>query len=598
MKLSTPLIITVLAASLTTRVVADLVTFDDLPSPGNNIQPVQNGYDGFQWNNVGYLNSSNSLGFDPGVVSPPNGGITTAGSSTIMRSTPFTFNSVYFTVSSPADVTLTVDVRGFNGATQLYNQIITIDHTTTLYTFDYLNITSLEFDTTNSSSFDNLNFSLSTNFASTTPNLTPNQQAVATNIDLNSITPGPNVNAIITALRGLQTSQLPAAFDQLSPQQFGQFASTLAFNNASFETESMDNYLAGLRQGPNGTFVGGNGNIDASGLTLNDPSYDPSLAMVHSRLMAWNAGPIEGTVSDVAGPVLGGVDMKDNKDMKSMAAPAYTNPWNFFIRGNVILAQGLSQADVSHFDENTESVELGTDYRITPNLLVGLKAGYGHTDVTLDNNGSSATVDSYSPGLYASYANHGWYANLSGDYIHNAYTQSRDIGFLDQTANSAPEGNEGVADLDGGYEFHHGALTYGPLVGVQYTHLSVDGYNETGSVADLDVADQNADSLRSRLGGRVSYTFSHSGINFTPHLDASWQHEFMDQSRGITSQFSDGVGSFSVSTDNPSRDSALADLGLDAQFNRTITVFTNYQVQAGQENYFGQSFQAGVKIGF
>ncbi len=172
------------------------------------------------------------------------------------------------------------------------------------------------------------------------------------------------------------------------------------------------------------------------------------------------------------------------------------------------------------------------------------------------------------------------------------------IGFLGQTATSAPEGNEGVANLDGGYDFHHGAMTFGPLAGVQYTHLTVDGYDETGSIADLSVNDQSADSLRSRLGGRFSYAFSDCGITFTPHLDASWQHEFMDQSRGITSQFNGGLGSFSVATVNPSRDSALVDAGLDAEINCSVTVFADYQAQAGQENYFGQSVQAGVKVGF
>jgi uncharacterized protein YhjY with autotransporter beta-barrel domain len=436
----------------------------------------------------------------------------------------------------------------------------------------------------------------STQFAAT-PGLTPNQHSVASDIDFNSATPGPALNSIITALQNLPANALPGSLDELSPQAFGQFASTTAINNASFATEEKDNYLASERTGPNGTFVGGNGTIDASGLTINDPSYDPTLAMVHSRLLAWNPAPYGGSVSDIASPVLGGVEMKDPKEMKA-AAPAYTNPWNFYIQGSVILSQGFSQNDVSHFDGNTESVEIGTDYRITPNFLIGLTAGYGHTDVTLDDNGSSATVDSYSPGLYASYADKGWYANLSGDYIHNAYTQNRVIGFLGQTANSSPEGNEGVANLDGGYDFHHGALTFGPLAGLQYTNLTVDGYNETGSIADLSVADQNADSLRSRLGGRISFVFSHCGINFTPHLDASWQHEFLDQSRGISSQFNGGLGSFSVETTNPSRDSALVDAGLDAEINQTVTAFADYEVQTGQQNYFGQSVQGGVKIGF
>ena len=184
---------------------------------------------------------------------------------------------------------------------------------------------------------------------------------------------------------------------------------------------------------------------------------------------------------------------------------------------------------------------------LTKNFLVGITAGYGHTDVTLDNSGSSATVDSYSPGFYASYADHGWYANFSGNYLHNAYTQSRVIGFLGQTANSAPEGNEGVANLDGGYDFHRGAWTFGPTAGVQYTHLTVDGRAQrSGSDADLSVNEQDADSLRSRLGGRVTFAFAQCGVNFTPHLDASWQHEFLDQSRGI-GQFNGAASARSVS---------------------------------------------------
>jgi autotransporter-associated beta strand protein len=430
--------------------------------------------------------------------------------------------------------------------------------------------------------------------------LSANQRAVLGSINggLASGNGTPNLSALVLSLAPFANnpSAFGAALNELSPQEFGQFTSLTAFNNASFETEAMDSYLAGQR-GANGMFLGGNGNIDTSGLTLNDPSYDPNLAEVHSRLLAWNPAPIShGLLSDSSGSVLGGADMKDTK---SMSSPAYTDPWNFYVRGNVILAQGFSSQNVGHFDDNTESVVLGTDYRLTPNFLVGLTAGYGHTDVTLDNNGSSATVDSYSPGLYASYANKGWYADLTGDYVHNAYTQARNISFLGQTANSAPEGNEGVADLDGGYDFHLGGFTVGPSAGLQYVHLTVDGYNESGSIADLSVNDQDADSLRSRLGGRISFSFSHYGVNFTPHLDATWQHEFMDNSRGITSQFSGaGLGSFSVKTDNPSRDSALVDAGLDAEISHTVTVFADYTVQAGASNYFGQSVQAGVKIGF
>jgi uncharacterized protein YhjY with autotransporter beta-barrel domain len=435
--------------------------------------------------------------------------------------------------------------------------------------------------------------------------LTPNQAAIANNINSGNPseffgTPGTDKpSQLAFAINNLPASAQPGALDQLSPEEFGRFTSATAFNNASFETEAMDNYLAGRRD-QNGNFFGGSGSIDASGLVLGQPGYDPNLSALHSRLLALNQGPSAGTISDVANSLFGGTDAKDVKDMKAVAGPSHTDPWNFFVRGSVILGQGLSQPGVAHFDGNTESVVLGTDYRLTPNLLLGITAGYGHTDATLDTGNSSATVDSYSPGLYASYADKGWYADLTGNYVHNAYTQERDIPFLAETANSATQGNEGVANLDGGYDFHQGALTFGPLAGLQYTHLSVNGYNETGApLANLNVQDQESDSLRSRLGGRVSSTFNFGGLCLQPHLDAAWEHEFMDQSRGITSQFENaGLGSFSVTTPTPSRDFALADVGFDLKINRSITAFTDYEVQAGQSNYFGQSVQAGITIGF
>jgi uncharacterized protein YhjY with autotransporter beta-barrel domain len=447
-----------------------------------------------------------------------------------------------------------------------------------------------------------------------TAGLDPNQRAIAGNINSHQVSfiyPFPpffpityltndRAIALAEAIYALPAGDEVSALNQLSPEEFGRFTSITAFNNATFETEAMDNYLAGRRD-TNGDFFGSNGKIDVNGLTINDPNYDPALAQVHSRLMAFNPAPDQGTISDVANPMLGGTDSKDMKDTKSVAGPEYTNPFSLFVRGNVILGQGLSQADVGHFDDNTESVTVGVDYRITPHILVGLTAAYGHTDVTLDSTtGSSATVDSYSPGFYASYADKGWYANLTGDYVHNAYTQQRNISFLGETANSAPEGNEGVANIDGGYDFHHGALTFGPLAGLQYTHLSVDGYDESGAaLADLSVNGQDTDSLRSRLGGRVSYAFSECGLSIRPHLDATWQHEFLDQARGITSSFEgSGLGSFSVRTETPERDFALADAGVDIDVNQTVTVFADYAAQAGQSNYFGQSVQAGVRFGF
>ena len=570
------------------------INFDDLGNFGGGAF-VPSNYQGFNWNFFFFVTAAaQGGGFLAGMHSSPNVGYDPAGTSTISSSTPFNFKSGYLTSGGGGPTT--IEARGFVNNVLTFDQTVNVSNTSaTLVNFNFTGITSLSFVTPNLGVFDDLVFSFGpavSTFAAT-PGLTPSQSSIASNIDFNSAAPSPALTAIIAGLGAVSGTSLPGAINQLSPVQFGQFSSATAANNATFATEQRDRYLAGRRDAA-GNFLGGNGSIDASHLTVNDPSYDPGLAMVHSRMLAWNPAPF-GTINDSVGSVLGGIDMKD---MKRCTCAPEGNPWNVFVEGNVVLAQGFSQQDVAHFDANTASVTIGADYRISRNFLVGVTAGYGHTDATLDPNGSSATVDSYSPGLYASYADKGWYANFTGSYLHNAYTQSRVISFLGQTANSAPEGNEGVVSLDGGYDFHHGALTYGPLIGIQYTHLTVDGYTEGGSDAALTVNEQQSDSLRSRLGGRVSYDFKHCGLTFTPHLDASWVHEFMDQSRGITSQFNSGLGSFSVQTLNPSRDSALVDAGLSVQVDETITAFGDYVVQAGQENYFAQSVEAGVKIGF
>ena len=412
----------------------------------------------------------------------------------------------------------------------------------------------------------------------------------------------PGLTSLITNLDTVSISPaaLGSALNQFMPLNFAHFTSSTAFNGTDFLTEQMDNYLAGHR-GADGTFVASNGNLDYSGLTLNDASTAQGLQQIRSHLLAWNPAPSTGLVSDSTSSLLGGVDMKDTK---KMIASEPANLWNVFVAGDVVLGQDFSDNATgnAHADSTTGEVRVGADYAVTPNLLIGGFFNYSHTDVTLDAQNSSATVDGYMPGLYASYADSGFYVNAVGTYGFNNYTQARNVAFagFDGRADSAPTGDQILGDLDGGYDFHYGKYTFGPTAGLKYVHLDVNGYTEDGLPgASLVVNRDEADSLRSRLGGRVSYVFNGAGVAFTPHLDVSWLHEFLDSSRGINSEFvGAGVGTFAVSTAAPSRESALVNLGLDAKIDDTFTVFGNYTVQAGQENYFGQAVQAGLKIGF
>jgi fibronectin-binding autotransporter adhesin len=436
---------------------------------------------------------------------------------------------------------------------------------------------------------------------------TPNRAAIATYLSSPNLPTSDPVlyQAIVNVLTNSGQEALPQTVaeitDQFNPEAFANFNRSTVFNNAVFSTQMLDSYLETGRSST-GDFLAATGQIDSSALTVVGSDVDPSLAQVSSQLLAWTPAPIaHGLLSDTTDPVVTGVD---SKDMKVTSAAANSPNFNVFVAGNVVLAQNFSQADLAHSDSTTGAVQIGGDYRITPHLRAGVLFGYQHTDASLDNNGSKATIDSYAPGAYVSFADNGWYANALGSYGFNSFTEDRavSIGGMSAFARGAPSGDQIAGDLDGGYDFHFNNLTMGPLAGVQYTHLDVDSFSEDGAEtlgSDLNVGKQQADSLRSRLGGHLSYVFQTGTVLLTPHLDASWQHEFMDQGQGINAQIVNVVGGpFTVKTPNPSRDSALLDCGLNAQFNGQVSVFGDYLVQAGQSNYFGQSVQAGVKIGF
>ena len=132
-------IVTVLAG------VTELITFDDLPY---RLIPVPASYDNLTWSNFYYLNSivQRTSGYTAGMVSVPKVAYNAGGApASISASTPFVFNSAYLTAAWYDN--LQVEVRGYNGATLLYDNTYTLSAATpTLINFNYLDVTSVQFN--------------------------------------------------------------------------------------------------------------------------------------------------------------------------------------------------------------------------------------------------------------------------------------------------------------------------------------------------------------------------------------------------------------------------------------------------------------------
>jgi hypothetical protein len=128
---------------------AAVLTFDDLPNPGDGIVP--NGYGGLNWNNFYYLDgvnfSYNPSGYQAGVVSPNNVAVNGFGDPAtivINSAATFTFTGAYLTAAWNDG--LSVQVQGFANDVLQYDTTVNPSATApTFFMFNYENVDRLRF---------------------------------------------------------------------------------------------------------------------------------------------------------------------------------------------------------------------------------------------------------------------------------------------------------------------------------------------------------------------------------------------------------------------------------------------------------------------
>jgi hypothetical protein len=100
------------------------------------------------------------------------------------------------------------------------------------------------------------------------------------------------------------------------------------------------------------------------------------------------------------------------KQTSTVQPSAPLKNWNAFIDGGVDLGDLDHNIDESHASYTTGRVRAGADILLSSDFRLGALFAYSHTGADLDNEGSHADVNSYTPGLFAAYADKkGFYAN-------------------------------------------------------------------------------------------------------------------------------------------------------------------------------------------
>jgi outer membrane autotransporter protein len=386
---------------------------------------------------------------------------------------------------------------------------------------------------------------------------TPNQLAVATQLD--AVAFDPRETQLISFLQNEPIGNLAADFEKISPDSLSALYE-ISFSAANIQAANLEHRFAEIRNGSTGF---------ASSLNI---SNSPG-AMVES---------------------------KDGKSMiepsKNVLTPSQENKWGVWISGSGEFVNVSSDGNGKGYDFDTGGVSLGLDYRLTKNFAVGVAVRYAHTWTNLTGDGN-IDVDSGGGGLYATFSHCGFYLNGYAGGAHNSYDTLRDA--LGGGASGSTSGGEFDGYAGGGYDFHWGGFTFGPIASLGYTYVDISGYNERGSLAPLRIVSQNQDSLRTNVGLSASYAWKAGKVQLRPSLRASWQHEYLYSALPIDAQFGSGAGSvFTVQGPAEGHDSALIDAGVDVQWTPTIGTYFGYNGNVGRSNYDSNSVICSVHVDF
>jgi autotransporter-associated beta strand protein len=387
--------------------------------------------------------------------------------------------------------------------------------------------------------------------------LTPNQTAVAANLD--TVLNDPRAGALIGFLDNEPLGNLPNDFDLISPDQLTALYD-ISFSAANVQQGNLENRMQDIRNGSTG-FV--------------------------SRLSVYD---LQGTV-ELGNDGKAAIASKDNDAFQ----PSPGNRWGMFVSGNGEFVNVNGDFNARGYDFTTGGITLGIDGRVNENLAIGVAIDYAHTWSDLTN-GGSIEADSGRLGIYATWFQDGLYFNgYAGGGYSNFDTRRAALQGL---AIGSTNGGEFDSFLTGGYDFHRGAWTFGPVFSLAYTYAGINGYTEFGSLAPLNIVSQGQDSVTTDFAWMVSYASQVGKAAVIPQFKAGWQHQYAYGALPIDSRFASGAGGvFTVHGPSVGRDSAVVEVGVNVQWNERMSGYLNYDAQVN-DAYQSNSITGGVNISF
>ncbi|MBL0942247.1 MAG: autotransporter outer membrane beta-barrel domain-containing protein, partial [Alphaproteobacteria bacterium] len=396
---------------------------------------------------------------------------------------------------------------------------------------------------------------------------------------------GTDLALVVRTLNNLPPSQREDALEQISSSQ------VTAISEIVENTGSMVNNLTAVRL----SNLRGNTGSSSGQLTANFATGKGQRSLsALNRLQKKNIDRPQETHHNTRAGLAADFDHQMQQSIASSHGKGGVWAHGF---GNI--GNQKNQKNQRGFKAETGGFIAGMDYRVSSSVFLGGGLGFSSSDVNWKNPGGKGHIRGYFATFYSTWYRDGFYLNGSLVGGVNRYKVGRHLllgAVIDRTASNHHNGYEFTPHIGMGYEIPSKSLTLQPFVGLDYSHVHQDGYNETGANdLNLKVKSQSAEMLRGEAGFNIFKTLPFKGGNWTPKLKLSYILKEPTKKGNMQVALQGQSTFFAVKSFTRTRNQFSPGVGMTFHFNSGAYVDLRYDAEL-DSSY--KAHEVGVKIGY
>lgn len=215
---------------------------------------------------------------------------------------------------------------------------------------------------------------------------------------------------------------------------------------------------------------------------------------------------------------------------------------------------------------------VGADYLTPSGVIVGAAVSAGDAVQSFSTGGHFEQVDE-ALSLYAAYRTGPLWGNAvaSYDLLQDHVARQVPLGIFTDQNNGDSSGHDLSLALRSGWDFHSGAVTFGPVAGFVLQQVRLNGFTESGTTGftALSFGAQTRNSAVSQLGWRGAVDIG----DWQPFAEMDWNHEWADRNRTVTASITSfPAPSYTAAAVPVAADWASALLGVSYRINARTSV--------------------------